>query len=296
MCYRSRVSRRHLPKKVKSGEAFTLVELLVVIAIIAVLVAILLPALSKARAQANQVACCSNLRQIGMGFLLYAQENHRMWPVFYNYSSPGVISSEQDTCEGYALECMLSQYIGTQLYYTSTQANQYVAGGIWICPASDLRTVTTNGSNRVYSTPFGLASANYNTYTGLYYHWSADVSHAIVPGAGAGPFVPSWRSSYFQGWEQQVPIQWCSQRLYGYSNISQFNSLAMPSWHYPAGRPTAFLDGHVVVLNNTYYKGPFQNILQSNASPNIDQWFNVSTPTSTGTYYGGANPFALSEY
>jgi prepilin-type N-terminal cleavage/methylation domain-containing protein/prepilin-type processing-associated H-X9-DG protein len=59
--------------------AFTLIELLVVIAVIALLVAILLPALQRARKQAGGMICQARLRQWGMAFKIYLDENANKW-------------------------------------------------------------------------------------------------------------------------------------------------------------------------------------------------------------------------
>jgi prepilin-type N-terminal cleavage/methylation domain-containing protein len=72
----------------RKSKGFTLVELLVVIGIIALLIAILLPALSRAREQAKNTQCLSNLRQLATVYQFYANDNQDRIPIGYDANSP----------------------------------------------------------------------------------------------------------------------------------------------------------------------------------------------------------------
>lgn len=77
-----------MPFPTKKRQGFTLIELLVVISIISLLVSILLPSLSSAREMAQALQCSTNLKQIGVGFQVYADTNRDYMPASTIVRSP----------------------------------------------------------------------------------------------------------------------------------------------------------------------------------------------------------------
>jgi len=91
-----------LPQRRRAGTAaFTLIELLVVIAIIAILAAILFPVFAKAREKARQIACVSNLRQMGNAFFMYISDYDETYPMAYLWKErlqPYIKATEINRC------------------------------------------------------------------------------------------------------------------------------------------------------------------------------------------------------
>ncbi len=97
-------------------DGFTLIELLVVVSIIAVLIAMLLPALDRARGEAQSVVCLSLQKNFGLALILYKDDNNDAFPLFassFPSSSPG--SSWNQTIMAYIDED-ITDFTQTKVY------------------------------------------------------------------------------------------------------------------------------------------------------------------------------------
>ncbi len=134
-------------------QGFTLIELLVVIAIIAILAAILFPVFARARENARRASCQSNLKQIGLGIIQYAQDYDDHFPL--QESNNGGNNPNYFAADGTSMSWDLM----TQPYLKSLQ--------ILVCPSDTRSVVNTDTGTSVTGARRSYAMARYLvTHTG----------------------------------------------------------------------------------------------------------------------------------
>jgi prepilin-type N-terminal cleavage/methylation domain-containing protein len=121
------MTNKHSPQR-----GFTLIELLVVIAIIAILAAMLLPALAAAKERSKRTACLSNLRQIGIGCTMYANDNKDIFP-------PGGYNTGWERINPYEMDSNLvvmasTMGLNTNSTGSTSSETKITPANMWSCP------------------------------------------------------------------------------------------------------------------------------------------------------------------
>jgi prepilin-type N-terminal cleavage/methylation domain-containing protein len=221
--------------------AFSLIELLVTIAVIAILAAMLLPALSSAKAKAQQTTCLSNLKQVNVAVLLYASDNHDVLPTVANTDADGMKTDSFEVV-----------YKPLVMRYAGLQGAPSPSDKVFACPADKFFYNNWTWLPEAWHEQFYSDYSSYG-FNGL--GETSDVTPTL-PGQTTFPGLSGWKVAKIRQTSRTVLVV--------------ENSALYPfSWHQPAWIPqglsgaanaknlVSFADGHVryipIYCNTNYF-------------------------------------------